>query len=187
MSEIQCFLIEPTEECEVRLRRFVFSDSCPAKAGYHNASSGPLWREPFPLSNTFNGDHTGRHDHADARWPVECECGYVFQESDQWQVCRERLYKRADTGEQLTQKSAPAGAMWDDTWRKDIGFKWYTVQPDGYLLTVKTPDGEWCIDGPANNGGGWTRTGTVPRVTAMPSILSGSYHGWLTDGVLREC
>ena len=48
--------------------------------------------------------------------------------------------------------------------------------------------GEWCVDGPANNGPGWDRTGdptaVPPTVTATPSIQCRSYHGWLRDGKL---
>ena len=44
-----------------------------------------------------------------------------------------------------------------------------------------------------DDGKGWTRTGTPPKVTANPSIGLGkvdgggwAYHGWLTNGFLIE-
>ena len=90
-----------------------------------------------------------------------------------------------DSGEVL--KTAPPGAMWNADWYKDSGIK---PGPDGLWLIVKTPAGDWFVDGPSSNGPGWTREGAVPNVTARPSILmtsSGNYHGFLTNGQLVEC
>jgi hypothetical protein len=59
--------------------------------------------------------------------------------------------------------------------------------PDGRCLVLKTPAGDWVIDGPASGGGRWERTGVPPLITARPSILiPGQYHGWLTAGVLSD-
>lgn len=79
---------------------------------------------------------------------------------------------------------APAGAMWVADW-VEPGDGW--TGPDGLCLMLRLPDGhDWMIDGPARSGGGWTRTGTPPQITARPSIASPRYHGWLTDGVLSD-
>ncbi len=58
-------------------------------------------------------------------------------------------------------------------------------------LFVMTPAGPWCVDAQSTDGNGnftghgWTVTGLPPNITVSPSInFPGSYHGWLTDGVL---
>jgi hypothetical protein len=62
-------------------------------------------------------------------------------------------------------------------------------------LAVVCPNGDrWYIDMPADNGAtgadgltdGWTVEGEPPRITCSPSINTGTYHGWLRDGVFRE-
>ena len=72
------------------------------------------------------------------------------------------------------------------------------IGPDGHALVVRTPSGDWAVDGPSSGGGKWTRTGTVPNITVTPSIVMGphkdaegkilkpGYHGWLRDGALHE-
>lgn len=57
---------------------------------------------------------------------------------------------------------------------------------NGPHLIVVTPDGEWDIDSIASNGPGWDRSGDPPNITANPSIICGTYHGWLRDGKLIE-
>lgn len=189
---IPCFWMEATDEAEVRLRRFVFAKAeadnrCSGRWGYHNANSEPIEQVAFPRSNGYQGDHTGKHDHADPRWPTACDCGYVFKEEDEWQVCRERLYRRADTGELFTIGRAPVGAMWDAPWYAEHDFGRFGS--DGFCLFVKTPGGEWGIDCKSTDEGWWTREGVVPHITATPSILirNGGYHGWLKNGVLEDC
>ena len=71
--------------------------------------------------------------------------------------------------------------------------------PDGRCLVLKTPAGDWMIDGPSRNNGitgaGWTRTGDPPNITVRPSIGMGDgkgkgrwkYHGHLNNGVLEAC
>lgn len=187
MNRIKCFWLEATDEAEMSLRRFKRGEApCPGRYGYHNANVA-IERIPFPRSNGFQGDHTGTHDHADPRWPSKCEfCDYLFEETDHWQVMRVRLYRHGETGELYTCASAPVGAMYDAPWYSEHGFA--KKEPDGVCLVVKTPGGEWIVDGPCKNGGYWTREGKIPEVTARPSILfEGRYHGWLTNGWLEEC
>lgn len=158
---------------------------CPqSQYGYgHDASVRIEDGAVIPLDGGYiAGDEDYPHD--DPRWPSACACGYVFQTSDRSQCRHERIYVRPDTGEgyELRPGTTPPGAMWDATWLTDT---WRG--PDGRCLEMVLPDGHWwCIDGPSTSGGGWTRTGVPPRITARPSILSPRYHGWLTDGVLSD-
>lgn len=86
-----------------------------------------------------------------------------------------------DAGEVIP--SAPVGSMWNADWFAETNQK---PGPDGMWLIVKTPGGDWFIDGPSNNGNGWTREGTAPNITAHPSIETANkkYHGFLTAGKL---
>ena len=93
---------------------------------------------------------------------------------------------RLPDGSEVWHRDLPPGALFDSWWMPE---GWKT---GGEALTLVLPDlRPWNMDGPASSGGRWTRTGTPPKVTARPSILSGegpsSYHGWLTDGVLTVC
>ena len=112
------------------------------------------------------------------------------------------LYVRADNGRELTLNMAPVGAMWDADWYHDVDF---LTGPDGHSYIVKTPGGEWCIDGKATNCGlpednvhkCWVRHGEAPDFTVdknghtcsagAGSIQIGNYHGFLIDGYLVEC
>ncbi|MDE2097969.1 MAG: hypothetical protein KGL39_12020 [Patescibacteria group bacterium] len=187
---IHCFLLEPTDRVRQSLRRFVFGSkggACSvAKIGIHDAS--------IQIE-----DGTGRPDewpHDDPRWPKSCPCGYVFTDSDEWQLFIEPIYV-AD-GQQYTLRSAPPGAMWFADW-VDID-RW--KGPDGRTLMVMTPGGQWMVDGVASNCTKpndtehrcWIRHGTPPSITVdkngntcaagAGSILCGSYHGFLRNGEL---
>lgn len=165
------------------LRRFTF-EGC-TKSWGHDAKVS-LEQVPYPLANNLDGESRIAVDHGDARWPAHCTaCGYAFVEGDEWQVNKTRLYRRLETGELMPLSRAPAGAMWFASWLQGMDdFK----SPDGNILVLRTPGGDWVVDGPASGGGGhWTRTGVPPKVTANPSIICDSYHGWLRDGYLEEC
>lgn len=187
MGEIRCFWVAVTDRQARSLRRYVSrSDAnCPASHGYHNAS--------VPIDQVVMGDDVaieqGAGDFAsDPRWPTHCECGYEFQETDPRQVFHERIYRCEADGREWQLRELPPGAMYDATWYRDESKK---AGPDGINLCVCLPPNGgldyWFVDGAASNGPGWTRTGTVPNVTANPSILTPRYHGWLRDGVLVEC
>jgi hypothetical protein len=80
---------------------------------------------------------------------------------------------------------APVGAMWDADWYR--GVEGSTPGDDGLHLIVRTPGGDWVVDGTSWSPR-WQRTGVVPCVTATPSIhFPGVYHGWLRAGYLEEC
>ncbi len=106
------------------------------------------------------------------------------------------LYRNPATGEENVRHDM-VGAMFYCDWLEgmppeDQAAMGIYPGPDGRVLGVMTPGGQWIIDQTANNGpkdrAGWTRTGSPPNVTAHPSILQGDrYHGWLKDGWLEEC
>jgi hypothetical protein len=71
---------------------------------------------------------------------------------------------------------------------------WHEKRPP---ITICLPNGHhWEIDSRFGGGpdgqrkqNGWTVTGELPTLTAMPSINSlgpNGYHGWLKDGVLSD-
>jgi hypothetical protein len=210
MGRIRCFLLEPLDEVFVKLRRYrspqVPEENACTHPGqsYHNAS---VYVEREPAIRDDRGYIINALDrkiaHDDPRWPTSCACGYVFQEDDEWQCDVEQIYKRADTGEEMTLRDAPAGAMWEAPWLDRL----YTPQGPHNLM-VKTPGGDWCVDGMAGNctmkddfkqqkHHCWPRRGDPPDVTvditAGPtcscgagSIQCGSYHGFLRDGYLED-
>lgn len=105
------------------------------------------------------------------------------------------IYKRLDTGEEIT--GAPIGAMFYD--------EGCHTGPDGKSLVVVTPGGWWYIDSQASNCTKpddkehrcWVRHGEPPNVTVdksgntcaagAGSIMIGSYHGFLRNGLLTDC
>jgi hypothetical protein len=85
--------------------------------------------------------------------------------------------------------------MFDATWHHN-----HWVGADGISLMVVCPpdlgdnrSNFWIPDGLASNSTeipGWTRTGdprNPPTLTIRPSIQTGSYHGFLTNGELVSC
>lgn len=185
-DRIQCFLLTPAEYAKESLRRYNLAEDnecLPMK--YHNAVVD-LGIVPFPHSE-FDGSSRDDLDPNDPRWPQVCSCGYTFKDDDPRQHNLIRMYQ----GEGVTLTTlgeAPLGSMWVVDWYED---KW--KGPDGLCLIVKTPGGDWIVDGPSKNNDGsmglpWTRTGRIPNVTATPSIhIPGKYHGWLRNGFLESC
>lgn len=184
----RCFLIEPAGVVRWGLRRYTNSASpspcatSPGDWGSHNAVADG-GEEPAVLDEhgyILNGTRD-IPSADDPRWPRQCACGYAFRPDDQSQKWVESLYRRLDTGELVTLREAPPGAMWDATWMPG------GRGPDGRSLCVKLPDGrEWWVDGPSANGPGWERRGEPPTISASPSIATPGYHGWLVDGVLSD-
>lgn len=189
MATIKCFMLTPTDRCRRWLRRYE-SEPCrlmPGQYSYHNAL---VFGEDAPLVR--GADHcisTEQFRHDDPRWPTNCACGVAFTPKAARQTFFLEIYRTPDGREVSTHPQpppelapAPVGAMWYADW-----FSW--KGPDGHALTVMTPGGEWCIDGPASGSGRpWTRTGTPPNITASPSInIVGKYHGWLRNGELTDC
>lgn len=193
-DRIKCFMLQPTNRARRWLRRYYSAERpdgmrlCEPN-GYHNAMA---LIDDADLIRTERGGHsldslTWPED--DPRWPEKCDhCDYRFHEKETRQLFYVPIYLTPD-GKEVTIRSsglpgldsAPPGSMWYADWLSC----W--KGPDQRSLVLMTPGGEWCIDSPASNGPGWTRTGTPPIVTARPSIICGGYHGWLTDGELVRC
>jgi len=189
MLKIKCFWLEPADQVEESLRRFKFRRG---EAHLHDAERVvKIMKPPDGLEGGWscrareNTEFPRDHPY----WPKVCACGYEFQEEDEWQYNLTRLYTGEDGESKLltTLSAAPVGAMWDADW-------FFGKGPDGKCLMVRTPAGDWNIDGKSEKGGGWTRTGTPPDLTVTPSIGIGrdekgqwQYHGWLRDGYLVEC
>jgi hypothetical protein len=145
----KCFLIEETGRQKIYLRRYGRDDDkkCPGRYGYHNADA-------YIGEGVENKNAEGHitappvSDYKDdPRWPAACPCGYVFTADDNIQVFTQSIYKRVDTGEEMTLKEAPVGAMWNAWWC--VGFQ---QGPDGKCLIVRMPgDHDWTVDGRASN------------------------------------
>jgi len=201
MPDVQTFWTEPTEEVELSLRRFAWSseDRCPVNR-YHNATVR-IGRAPVRMSEDgfLAAIHREEFD-GDERWPLTCECGYVFVDDDQWQVNQHPYYRAAD-GREWARNDLPPGAMFDAWWMSD-----FWRGPDGIALQVILPNGnEWAVDARASNCSRpdephqcWVRHGD-PRTEPVTvdkegdtcsagagSILSGDYHGFLRAGVLVD-
>lgn len=196
----ECFWLEPTDQQEVRLRRYVHLDSggWTCGEGWHQAVSEPVAVEPW----LGQGEVREPWDPDDPRWPAYCDsCEFHFGPDVVKQTFTHRLFERADTGERMRLRDAPPGAMWDAEWMPSAH-----KQPDGRYLVVKLPNGrDWAIDGHASNctrpgedHDCWCRHGEPPDLTIdktpLPgrstcaagagSIGSEGYHGFLRDGVL---
>lgn len=220
---IRCFLLEPTDRVELSLRRFTppgcYGPGAPVyekgKPGIHSAEKFlgvvPVTYEPC---GEDGGRCLGRRDaeyaipEDDERWPQKCaRCEHRFLGFPFTRVVdQDPIYRRTDTGEEMTLKNAPFGAMWYADW---MG-KWHTG-PDGRCLMVQVPgraaDGswyghDWMVDGRASNCSKpddtvhrcWVRHGVPPDVTVdkhgntckagAGSILTPGYHGYLKNGFL---
>lgn len=120
------------------LRRYAGDSNCAGPLSYHNAS--------VPLDETEHSREEGSWPRDDPRWPTHCLCGYAFQPADEWQLFQESLFRREDTGELMTLREAPPGAIWDAVWWPE------KHRVDGQYLVCKLPGGhDWMIDGRANN------------------------------------
>jgi hypothetical protein len=205
---VRCFLLFPTETVRLWLRRYtsvVGGWTC--AEGHHEAMTflqdAPAVFEPSGADDarrvlTHAVEKPGSED---PRWPAGCgKCAYAFTDADVRQLFYDLLYRRMDTGEILTLREAPPGAMWSAWWLSEL-----ISGPDGNSLMVKCPNGrEWFIDGQASNcpmkddyqqrrHHCWIRHGTPPDITVDKdgvtcsagggSILAGDYHGFLRGGV----
>lgn len=107
--------------------------------------------------------------------PCNCGCGYKVDNS-------QPIYRRTDTGEEMTLGEAPVGAMWFADWylrEGDMrpGWDWYRG-PDGHCLVVRVPNGsggvhDWMVDSRCSNctlkddnvHKCWVRHGNPPDIT----------------------
>lgn len=185
MSEVTCIFFERELKIRRSLRRYVSADNrgdCP-RGGYCQALT--LLDEIAWTSDIIEAfDHV---PHDDIRWPKACAlCGRPFEDIDQWQVFCDWLFRHPETGQLLSIPELPVGALWRAHWHEDSP---RYVGPDGYALMCRLPNHhDWLIDGPSQQSDkGWTRTGSLPKISVSPSILADDYHGHLIDGVLRAC
>lgn len=200
MTIIKCFFLEEIPFLRRYLRRYTNSvtqaEKCSINNGYHNAEEFLDDIDVDESDEKFASGDLFPHD--DKRWPASCKCGYIFTNNDIWQLFVHRLYIRKDTKEAMTLHFAPPGAMWYADWLKEA----YKGQ-DGMVLIVKTPGGDWCIDGRASNCANpkdvehhcWIRHGIPPNITVdkngntckvgAGSISIGNIHGHLRNGQLE--
>jgi hypothetical protein len=114
------------------------------------------------------------------------------------------ILKRVDTSEEMIWSNAPIGAIQRAEYLED--YKEYCGL-DGKSYIVKTPGGDWMIDGRASNctmkedniHKCWCRHGEAPNFTVdkvgntcaagAGSIMmgEGKYHGFLRNGELTDC
>lgn len=200
---VKCFAFTRTPTVRRYLRRYAGDSTCLLN-GYHNAM------EPFEDVDRPEGDDTvlstPEPPYDPLLWPRTCSCGYVFLDEDSHQIFEDPLYRREDTGEIVSLRNAPPGAMYFADWYDDIvGHK----GDDGRSLVVILPNGNpWQIDTQARNctmpddhaqlrHHCWVRHGEVPNVTVDKrgatcaagggSIQSGDWHGFLIGGELVAC
>lgn len=197
---IKCFWLEPTDREKRYLRRYK-NLPCPLSS-YHDAmvfleeshevmrADGRCWEDDGKTEKDFAGHPL---------WPTHCQCGYEFQPKDEWQLFYSHIYRRADTGEEMTIRDAPEGAMWDATWFHDIP-GW--CGDDGRSIMCRVPKKhDWHIDGGCSNCTRpnephkcWVRHGQPPNLTVdkngntcaagAGSILTADWHGFLRNGEL---
>jgi hypothetical protein len=192
-SRIECFWLEPTELASSELRRYekisyspMPPDSCPQNRMRHHDTTVYVGEVSYPFQpEGINGYGCDDVPHDDLNWPKTCHtCGFSFREEDHWQHNVNRLFKGAPDGKFYTLRNAPPGAMYDASWFGAKG-------SDGIALAVVLPpnggDDVWMPDHSSKQGNPWTRTGTIPKVTCTPSILTSNYHGYLRAGWLEEC
>ncbi len=196
-EEIKCYLVEPTgfEYRSLRRYRSGAEYDCKGALSYHNAH--------YHLGKFAVADKRDVPPYDDPRWPTKCEtCDYVFTEHDAFQLFNDAVWVRQDSGEEMSLRNAKPGAMWYAFWMESAGF---AKGPDGRILIVKTPGGDWNVDSRATNctmpnddeHRCWIRSGVPPKVTVNKhgftclagggSIQARDYHGTLTNGVLRRC
>jgi hypothetical protein len=69
------------------------------------------------------------------------------------------------------------------------GALWYATHDGKPAIMARLPDGNiWCSAHRADDGRGWTVTGTAPDITVTPSIddtIDGTWHGHIIGGVMQ--
>ena len=214
MSEpVQCFMLEVVERetnvvtAELKLGRDGeerANAACPAMPGHlHRAEvSVP---SGISLSNVITGaDDTLYIQLPDRRVQMCCSgCGMVFKadEAEAWSSHAKWWYRNPKTGKEGSgsYQVASPGAMYECPWldeedhRADLLSEFYVRDWAGKRLplAVVLPDySHWVVDqkstirGSNQFGPGWTITGDAPNLTASPSIDTGTYHGFLQNGIL---
>jgi hypothetical protein len=186
---IKVFWLERTELVQVRLRVYRYDAAAPCVAPRNGwtccdadvvifpEAPRSAWVEDLP-----DGDHRSRElvSEDDPRWPRTCEtCGIAFDASATRQLWTDALYRGARDGQLYTLREAPVGAMWNADWLAGKARDAWTG-PDGLSLHVRTPGGDWCVDGECSN---CTRKQDVP-VPDKPgwTRFERSHYCWVRHG-----
>jgi hypothetical protein len=221
---IPVFFLERTDLVQVRLRRYrserpVRADPigkgrwlgcmCDESAVIGLATPASEWM--LNGLSAWAGEAPDLVPRDDFRWPKRCAaCDRPFSADDRWQINVETLFEGAPLARLYTRRNAPPGAMWDMDWLHEIP---QYVGSDGIALAVRTPGGDWYVDGQASNCTRpgephkcWVRHGD-PRdpqglkggvklhvdkagdtcAAGAGSIIAGSFHGFLHHGSLVSC
>jgi hypothetical protein len=205
-DRIKVFFLQPTKLYVRSLRRAIDGDvqSCRVAKPYSWCVAAIVIDSVVCEEAPTSGHIEWPRD--DPRWPQACaQCGEPFKPSDWWLVDHDLVYRRLDTGDECTLRSAPAGACWDADWLHDHPAY---VGPDGRCLIVRLPDGrDWMIDSRAKNctlpddkvHKCWIRHGRpedgtlhvdkqgVTCAAGDGSIATAGYHGFLHGGYLVRC
>lgn len=211
MARIKCFWIEPTQRMARYLRCYQSGECIHCDVPYHNVM---VRIEDDDAVHEMSHGHSvvrpasGIAKPEDHRWPQFCKCGLPFTERDRQLFC-DRIYFNPETGEEWPLREAPVGAVWNAEWLAELSKEPNTLYagPDGMSLHVRTPDGDWCIDGRASNctmpneptHKCWIRHGSPKDGTlhvdknghtcgaGAGSIALPRYHGFLHQGYLVDC
>lgn len=202
-----CFLAEDTGRYKQSLRRYSHStekiNPCPLVPGDHSYHDISVRIED--TTDAVSRVVTRADLHVEPRWPTQCACGYMFRESDEAQLFKERLYRHPETKAEFGWRDAPVGAIifepWmiegergtppkefpaTNAWLSQYYYRdWFGKRPP-INITCPGRHAPWCPDSGASNGHGWQVTGTLPLITVTPSIGMPQYHGWLNNGVLSD-
>jgi hypothetical protein len=206
IQSIKCFLLEPTNRHTRFLRRMA---PWVTGAEHHCRCLVPLdtvTDHAGAVNPSCPDDDIGKY-----AWPTACDTrGQPMPGDASYEFFLQKVWRRADTGEEMSTEGAPAGAIYRAPWLED------SVRhrgPDGksYICIIPSkPDWSgrhsWMMDGAASNCDMpddpvhkcWCRHGEAPVFTVdkvgntcragAGSILSpGGWHGFLRDGVLVYC
>lgn len=181
MAGWKLFMTERTKWSRRSLRRYASGSKCNVRS-YHDASvviDPQIEVAPGEQGGFMEGEYKD-----DPRWPKACDCGHAFQEDDNRQVNVSPLYSGSPDGQLYILREMPPGGVWDSPWFDIAKYR----GPDGKTWCVMMPGGqEWIVYGPSSDGNKWQVTGTLPNITAHPSIgIPGYYHGFIRDGVITE-
>lgn len=182
---VQLFVAEQTNSFQRELRRFCWpskGQDCPTEHDFvgHDGVRYPRSHDASVVIDAVIDGEPGTHGdlwpHDDPRWPAACErCGYVFAESDEWQLNEWHLYRNPQDGQLFVDHPSRPGRPVGACIRVEYADKfygensWKIILPDG---------GEWITTQEATGGGRWSVTGEIPNITVSPSIFHNAPHGW---------